>query len=113
MKTKALSDYQKFKEFLADECYDLKMYKSGKYDRKIWWHFKSLLNKQRVKDVPLGVSQWKKHGKKYHYWEFFVEEMVEEVEKQIDKLPQDSYGATIIIDEEEFLSTLKSYKLKK
>ena len=53
---------------------------------------KSLLNKQRVRDM---------------------DEMMGEIEKQIDKLPQDDYGAVVIIDEEEFLSTLKSYKLKK
>ena len=33
--------FKKFKEFLADECFDLKEYKAGKYDRKIFnWFMK-------------------------------------------------------------------------
>ena len=28
------------------------------------------LNKRRD-EIPMGVSQWREHGKKYGYWEYF------------------------------------------
>ena len=37
------------------------------------------------KNIPMGVSQWKNHGKKWHYWEFWAEQertqLLEEIEK--------------------------------
>jgi ribosomal protein S27AE len=27
--------------------------------------------KKRALDRPMGVSEWREHGKKYRYWEFF------------------------------------------
>ena len=40
---------------------------------------------KNYKDIPMGVSQWRNHGKKWHYWEFWAEEerkrLLEEVEK--------------------------------
>ena len=33
----------------------------------------SLLKEQ--KESPMGVSQWRKHGKKWGYWEYFEREM--------------------------------------
>lgn len=27
---------------------------------------------------PMGASQWKEHGKKYGYWNFFINEILEE-----------------------------------
>jgi hypothetical protein len=33
--------FKEFKEFLAEECYDLKKYKEGKYDRKIYDWFQA------------------------------------------------------------------------
>ena len=26
------------------------------------------------KNIPMGVSQWRNHGKKWYYWEFWVEQ---------------------------------------
>lgn len=26
------------------------------------------------KFVPMGVSQWREHGKKYHYWDYFMKQ---------------------------------------
>ncbi|MFA5072082.1 MAG: hypothetical protein WC511_07080 [Candidatus Pacearchaeota archaeon] len=31
-----------------------------------------------TKELPLGVSQWKEHGKKYDYWDYFKNEVIEE-----------------------------------
>ena len=27
------------------------------------------------RDIPMGVSQWRNHGKKWGYWEFWLEEI--------------------------------------
>ena len=29
---------------------------------------------EAAKNVPMGVSQWREHGKKFGYWEYFEEE---------------------------------------
>lgn len=42
---KTARKFEKFKEFLANECYDLKKYKAGKYDRKIFNWFNNLCKK--------------------------------------------------------------------
>ena len=34
---------------------------------------------------PMGVSQWKKHGKKYGYWKYFLADIVEKERKRIKK----------------------------
>jgi len=48
-----MSKYKKFKEFLANECYDLEKYKAGKYDRKIFdWVEKKVL-KETLNDIDL------------------------------------------------------------
>ena len=39
---------------------------------------------------PMGVSQWKKYGKKYGYWKYFRDEMVEKVEA-MKKLPESKF----------------------
>jgi hypothetical protein len=45
-----MNKYQKekrnFKKFLREECYDLKEYKEGKYDEKMWQHVQGLLEKR-------------------------------------------------------------------
>lgn len=43
--------------------------------KKIQNLFKKSLKEQQT---PMGVSQWKEHGKKYGYWDYFL--------KEIDKL---------------------------
>ena len=35
-------------------------------------------------EIPMGVSQWVSHGKKYGYWEYFKRETIESVEKGVD-----------------------------
>ena len=64
MTNKALNKLKKaFKEFLADECYDLTMYKEGKYDDKIWrWinkHFIPREEKMTVIHNPITDTYYK------------------------------------------------------
>ncbi len=53
MKKEKHYTFKEFKEFLAEECFDLKKYKDGKYDKKIyqWFDLKK----------PLKVDFYKKH----------------------------------------------------
>ena len=32
-----------------------------------------------VRETPMGVSQWREHGKKYQYWDFFERRIREEI----------------------------------
>ena len=45
------------------------------YNKKVWSWIEKLLKAQENR--PMGVSQWKNHGKKYGYWEYFEKEVVE------------------------------------
>ena len=40
---------------------------------------KSLTKHTEDKEAPMGVSQWKEYGKKYKYWNFFVEEVLKDL----------------------------------
>jgi len=43
-------------------------------------------NTKRVKKAPMGVSQWRNHGKKYGYWEYFEKRVKKEsVEETLNK----------------------------
>ena len=35
---------------------------------------KEIIEEFEKRDLPMGVSQWKEHGKKYGYWKFFTGE---------------------------------------
>ncbi len=35
------------------------------------------------KDIPMGVSQWREHGKKYGYWEFFGSQLKSALKKKL------------------------------
>ena len=39
-----------------------------------------------MKDMPMGVSQWKNHGKKYGYWKFHTKALLEELLKFTEEL---------------------------
>ena len=57
--------------------------------RKIVDFIHTLISKERQvqSDIPMGVGQWKQHGKKWHYWEFFEKEIKEaEREKTLEDL---------------------------
>lgn len=36
----------------------------------------------RLCDVPMGVSQWKEHGKRYGYWDHFKNEVAKELMRE-------------------------------
>ena len=38
------------------------------------------------KNIPMGVSQWKNHGKKWYYWEFWAEQERTQLLKQFEEI---------------------------
>ena len=34
-------------------------------------------------DIPMGVSEWRKHGQDYGYWEYFEKEIKESIAKKV------------------------------
>lgn len=52
--------------------------KSDKCDCYRELKFIENLLSQQMK-APMGVSQWREYGKKYHYWQYFEEEVRKEV----------------------------------
>ena len=40
----------------------------------------------KLTKAPMGVSQWRLHGKKWGYWKFFRQETIEEIEIAVDGL---------------------------
>jgi hypothetical protein len=38
-----------------------------------------ITNLFRERDIPMGVSQWRNHGQKWGYWEFWEKEIKENV----------------------------------
>ena len=57
--------------------------------------FKEILSsqKQKMRDTPMGVSQWREYGKKFGYWEFFTKELKEEL---LSKLPKEKTGNILV-----------------
>lgn len=41
--------------------------------------------KYDLQHLPMGVSQWKNHGIKYSYWEYFKEQVRKEILEEIKK----------------------------
>ncbi len=35
-------------------------------------------------EIPMGISAWKNHGQKYGYWDYFREEIVKDIIKEIE-----------------------------
>lgn len=52
-------NFKEFKKFLAEKCSYLKMYKEGKYDRKIYNWFRM--------GKPVKVEFYNKDGKKVYF----------------------------------------------
>lgn len=48
------------------------------------------------KDYPMGVSQWKNHGRKWGYWDFFKEEYRK---KALEAVGEDSVADAGLTDE--------------
>jgi len=42
---------------------------------------------EKPKKEPMGISQWKEHGKKYGYWDYFEEGKPEPKEEERDEIP--------------------------
>jgi|SRR3990167_3933989 len=50
-----------------------KMFQLGvEEERKRWLNQSANEHDQKIKAEPMGVSQWKKYGEQYSYWDFFV-----------------------------------------
>jgi len=53
------------------------------------------------KNIPMGVSQWKNHGKKWYYWEFWAEQertqLLEEFEEIVGEGIDDYFKGLIMI----------------
>lgn len=55
---------------------------------EILFHQKEIiLDEEKTKktyDMPMGVSQWRNHGQKWHYWEFWQDELKKEIKKTVE-----------------------------
>ena len=53
------------------------------------------------KNIPMGVSQWRNHGKKWYYWEFWAEQertqLLEEFEEIVGEGIDDYFKGLIMI----------------
>jgi len=47
---------------------------------------KKLQEIEKKNQLPIGVSQWKNHGKKYGYWDFFKKEILRDFTSNKKKL---------------------------
>ena len=52
-------------------------------ETKLKQFIQTQIDKAKI-EIPMGVSQWVSHGKKYGYWEYFKRETIESVEKGVD-----------------------------
>jgi len=41
--------------------------------------------RDKKSELPMGISAWKVHGKKYKYWDYFLQENQKEIYKQARK----------------------------
>ena len=66
----------------------------------------NFLAKQEAKQAPMGVSQWRNHGKKYHYDKYFEDiakqegkkEVIEEVKELIGCHTATILGSRVIVN---------------
>jgi len=70
---------KKISAFIRDVTKVIPMPKSEATRRldEILFHQKELLLEEKTKrkyNYPMGVSQWRNHGKKFGYWDFFIKE---------------------------------------
>lgn len=56
----------------------------GEYNYGTVKDFISTLLLSQKKEIPMGVSQWREHGKKYGYWDYFMEQQKKEMIEKID-----------------------------
>jgi hypothetical protein len=78
-----------FNELLGDYCAicytecgdELKM--EDNLNKLISQKIQEAYEKGRENKAPMGVSQWRNHGEKYKYWDFFKEETKQEIIKEV------------------------------
>ncbi len=71
---------------------------------------------EKLKEVPMGVSEWKAHGKKYGYDKYFIKKALKKQREEIIKklsenLRYDEYvlgGEVGYITEEKLINTIKN-----
>ena len=67
---KAFEDYRGYYTWKCGKC--KAPYKAAKYDFGGKTVFIYLLDTD--KSAPMGLSQWREHGRKYGYWDYFKKE---------------------------------------
>jgi len=65
------------------------------------------MKKEKLKNIPMGANQWKKHGLKYGYWNFFETEIRRD---WIEELKEKNEGARIQAEMD--AKTFSEYKEK-
>ena len=82
-----------------DEKFDKAVPRYTVYEKEeIKQHLANELTLQeKVKKAPMGVSQWRNHGKKWGYWEYFEKKIKKEIKSRLEKmdLPSTRLGAAI------------------
>jgi len=60
---------------------------AGMNDACEYWY-----QKGREEKAPMGVSQWRNHGQKYGYWDFFAKEIKKEIIEECLEILNHSIG---------------------
>jgi hypothetical protein len=56
------------------------------------WHPIVNNTMQNNHEIPMGVSQWKEHGKRFCYWIYFLGEANEQLKEKIHRTICDEHG---------------------
>lgn len=56
----------------------------AKIDELAFWDKNPTDQERLAEDLPIGISQWRKHGKKYKYWKFFQEQQRQKLKEKIE-----------------------------
>ncbi len=120
-----LARFQKERTDAISEMFDNEdehgIYPTGKFFARIDKCFENelaqkLAGAKEAKSVPMGVSQWREHGKKYGYDEYFKEEAFEEMRERVERLISYGYATDdesyppVMLDREAVLDLLKPTK---
>lgn len=68
-----------------------------------------MTNKKQNKDkeIPMGVSQWREHGKNYGYWDYFIKQERERIIQIIESKGHQQEDDTIWCNMDDLIKTLK------
>ena len=64
---------------------------------------------QATKDMPMGVSQWKEHGKKYGYWEYFEKATRQEIVEDLRNIKNPNVGSAVALSFGSNLDFMEGY----